>query len=1284
MSNANVPNGHPHNGPGEAAELLPPLPKLALQEASKVASGLKEEVKDIAYWGNNILVIPENQNSLEVFDSQGVPNEDFKKLGQINLNVPQKDNNSQYFSRGKSDDNGDIELTDLPAHINTLFSNEALSVPYVTIQSVVGWYSINKDVSKWQLSTTNNGKYVILFHPATKYFIAYQTINEAGHPLPPRNWTRFDVSILKKLPDDLEKTLIEMQNGVGSIISSINSEKQAAITDTVLTIQDKSGKELFTDKVDQVGRNFCVDPTNPEVIYYCRSINPVEIIKLDMKGDPKSWKPVAAKIPVRYDRVDGLQMDPTGSFFTFAVPQKGVVIVSNDTLEEVGNFAGLRHVSFDTNGDIRAMNVKNEFVVLRTNLDEISRTAKARRLTAKLQGMGDLFKGISGPTGKGGALEAAQAKSYAYLDQYKQRYEQQIVPLITGAKTLADLKKFATDLDGLRTYLSQSDLNPDEVNYMTAEIGKVITVKEKEVANDEVVTAVAEVRAKLTGLNDITAAAELRQQVDDLQAVMHLLDDTVRTDVSDVTSKVTKETARIFRERGGEIVADVQGLMKTVEDELENFDRKADFDDWVDYRLPQLKQKIANISNDCPPELHEVNKELIAARQKLNTLKDTYTEKFKVAYAQIREKAATKNEETAGVLDDDIEGLLSRLRDKRFGSRVQAEQYVGDSPAYKQLLAEIEVLANRDPDRTVELDRKLKVQLAIVYNEIERGSNMRVAETGQQMVKFGDMEFPKWEGHVQEKVKHTVDLTWIADDRSKGAGVGSQDMYGDVGLRITDSHGHTKMVRLYQGQEDESDRRYGNFTNRGVAMNSTYVKQKDFRALKTAYTDWQKGKQSIVRKELEEKREALRTIYNKDRPRDAKRGDEAYMVWAENPERKAEFEVALKDYAHFCAEKQIFTLQAIDRAKTDPAVESANGKGYVPEWSNHWVLDTDTEKYLEEMAQAFKMQLDLQDGLMLLKGHAGTGKDVLMKMFCERTRRPYFAMDCTKWTTEFELSEDITLVAENGASKTVGVPSTVLNAIQTPGAILYLNEINAMPEIAQMFLHALMDEKRAITLKTESGKTIKADKTVLLAASMNPSYPGTYDPQMATRSRMVSLQIDYPSKNRERNDGDPNPNLPLNSSEALRIARGVKSLADFTYDPDMKRNEFVKIWDNAINGIDNGAPQLTAAQKIDLETILALIQFGNNLRVEFIKKVEKGKEARTALPVSQPVTGREMRRCAYMLSQIPDSKKVSSNPEQLARDLLTRFFLTHIDSQEDRALIAKAMAGWTSSKRVAI
>ncbi|MFH1012154.1 MAG: MoxR family ATPase, partial [Candidatus Peregrinibacteria bacterium] len=379
-------------------------------------------------------------------------------------------------------------------------------------------------------------------------------------------------------------------------------------------------------------------------------------------------------------------------------------------------------------------------------------------------------------------------------------------------------------------------------------------------------------------------------------------------------------------------------------------------------------------------------------------------------------------------------------------------------------------------------------------------------------------------------------------------------------------------------------------------------------------------------------------------------------------------------------------LSRMDRVAEAPETEYANGKGYVPKWQNHWVSDPDTESKLEEMAEILEMQHELQEGCMLLKGHAGTGKDVLVKMFCERAKRPYFAIDCTKWTTEYELGEDITLESKDGASQTVKVPSVVLQAITTPGAVMYFNEFNAMNEQAQIFLHALMDEKRSITLKTSSGKTIKADPDVLLIASMNPNYPGTFAPQFATRSRMVSVDVDYPSLLVKPKEGDTNLHPCYNVSEPLRIARSVASLADFTIEGNMERNEFVKIWNKYINHADNDAPPITPTQQFDLEVILALVQFGDKLRTDFIKIFEKTEDSVDALPVTQPITLREMRRCAYFLSKMSDAEKLagSADPDEVARNLLAKFFLTHIDKRTDRDVIQTSMTGnWHSQKRLA-
>ncbi len=332
---------------------------------------------------------------------------------------------------------------------------------------------------------------------------------------------------------------------------------------------------------------------------------------------------------------------------------------------------------------------------------------------------------------------------------------------------------------------------------------------------------------------------------------------------------------------------------------------------------------------------------------------------------------------------------------------------------------------------------------------------------------------------------------------------------------------------------------------------------------------------------------------------------------------------------------------------------------------------------------------DLHEGVLNLKGHAGTGKDVLIKMFANRTNRPYFAIDCTKWTTESDLSEDITLTSKDGATQVISVPSSVLNGIQTPGAMVYFNEINAMPETAQIFLHALWDEKRSMTLKTKSGKTIKADPTVVMVSSMNPDYPGTFKPQFATRSRMVSMQVDYPPllkwtdpSDPRRDQTDTNLNPPYSASEALRLARGIDSLSDLTYEPNMKENGFVKMWDHHVNKIANGSPEPDPIQKVEIETILALVQFGNKLRKDFMLTYDDSRTNKPTVEIHQPLTSRELRRCAYTLNRLPTEVKLRTDPDDMAQEMLRQFFLNNIDDADEVRKIETEMATWSRSLRV--
>ena len=1114
----------------------------------------------------------------------------------------------------------------------------------------------------------------IIFLSEENCFFAFKTKSDEGITLEPRNWKR--VNPMSEIPIELS-TAVEKIIREKMGIKKINEKYSVLVTDIGLNIlknEDLKGRPLISDNIPSIKKNVIPDPSNTDIVYYCQSSSPSELVKLDLSKDSNTWVPIAVDIPNQYEEINNLQLDPSGNFFFFYCRDE-LIIITKDTLQEVKRVSKLTNVTFDNEGNIRAVDKDGFLVILQPNFKELEEVINKRKIQKITYGI-NISNIFDLEVAK---KEEAQKKTEGYenFKELRAQYEEQFSDVLAKTDIKEGMQSLRDGLSKMRAILISQGLKINEVNFILEGIENQIQVKEKESASKNAQEALISIRTSLIGGLSMTSISDARNGLDKVRQHEGLLSVEMRKQVEEVSQELQKKSVELFNLRGIDIVKDVVTIVEKTQRDLDSFSSKYEMDNWLEFTFPQLKARLGSLMRDCPIEADEAYKAIMKAMTDLQNMSATYEEKFKREYVKVREKAVERLDAVVGTLENDIKSIVDRLKTKGFTDRQAAEEYLNSSEAKKAVETEIGMLAGQNSDISKELERALKVKLSNALTEIERGALTQVNESGQQMIMFGKNSFPKWEAKVKEKKERKVDIYFDEDGKTHGPGIKASEILGDVSLSIQTSTGKIEQVRLYEGFKDESEWRLGLLEYRGDSIPPSYLSAEEFKKVKKDFSDWSQGENSKLKKELEKKVNALTELYEK-RQKTKERTEEADEPW------KKEYQEKLKEYAEFSREHNITILKRIDQVKSDPETEYTNGKGYVPEWQSHWVNDPQTEKDLEDMAEAFKMQLDLQEGIFNLKGHAGTGKDVRMKMFCALTNRPYFGIDCTKWTTEFELSEDVVLESKDGASQTLKVPSAVLNGITTAGAVVYFNEFNAMPEQAQIFLHALMDEKRSLTLKTSSGKVIKALPSVLLASSMNPDYPGTFTPQFATRSRMVSLEIGYPPLTRKNGEGDTNPNPPYDASEALRIARGVDSLSDLTYEASIERNEFVKVWDKYVNGIENNAPDLTETQKFDVDATLALVQFANNLRNEFIKIFEKSRDARNALPVSQPITGRELRRCAYALSKINKEEKVTANPEVIVRGLLDKYFLTHIDKKEDQDKIRTTMNTWTSKKRVRV
>lgn len=1136
---------------------------------------------------------------------------------------------------------------------------------------------LNKEKSLGQdngdVQSFGDNRYIIIKDKDCLSFKVYDTQDDRGITTSPNNWRKYDSNTpIDKVPLEIQNHLVNLIR-VPESLKELNNKYSAIITDLSISILPKDnlqGQKIFSEELSGIGDNVIVDPTNENIIYFSQQGSPKDIVRVDMGSEPGTWKTEYAELPKKYPQIKNLRLDPTGAFFLFYT-NDDLVMITKDTLEEVKKMPGVSNVSFDSQGRIRGINAEGHLTLYDVDYDSLG-TALAKRKAQNLTTNVDIENIFSQKNKNEKSYDEATIEN---LEPIKKDWENQILPKIGLVGDINEVLSLRSNLNDLRKVLRSQNMSPDQIQFVTEGIEKAISEKEKEYATQEAEKYLTDVETKLlSGQISISSINELRTLLDKIKPIEGALDLANRERARKLVEDVNKAAMELFGREGSRIIEDLDNLMKGTKDQLEKLVNKNEFDDWMEFRFPQLKARLGGLLQDCPIEAFEAANAITKARTDLVTIADTFNKKFQLEYAQVREKAVERTDTIVKTLSGDVAGLAERLKSKQFTTREEAEQYLGTSEAKRVLEDEIKELGKNNPEAAKELDRSLKVAIANSYGAIERGGTNLIAETGQQMVLFGSTQFPRFEGKVKEKLEVKTDLTFVLDQQSKGPGINPKDFYGDVDVIVTDNKGVKKTSRLYESLQNEDEWRLGMFTYRGDAVPASYVTAENFKVIKQHMNAWENGS---LKEEDKKRREDISAFFA-TRAKRNNREEVADKEWQETYKQK------IKEYGTFCVENHIVFFKRMDHVKKENTIDE-NGKGYVPKWQNHWVADTTTESYLEQMAKHFKMQGDLQEGILNLQGHAGTGKDVLIKMFAskEKGNRPYFAIDCTKWTTEYELAEDVILEAKNGATQTVRVPSSVLSGIQTPGAMVYFNELNAMPEQAQIFLHALFDEKRAMTLKTSSGKTVEALPSILFACSMNPNYPGTFEPQFATKSRMVSMEIDYPALHRKTKDGEPKgKEEPYNASEALRVARGVESLVDFTYELNMDKNEFVKIWDKHINGINNEALPINKSQEFDLHVIRALIQFADRLRTDFKLNFEKSKDSRNALPVSQPLTLREMRRCAYALSNMPDTEKLSADSDSVARGFIKEFFLNNIYKTDDRKKIEDALRVMNSKNRV--
>lgn len=254
----------------------------------------------------------------------------------------------------------------------------------------------------------------------------------------------------------------------------------------------------------------------------------------------------------------------------------------------------------------------------------------------------------------------------------------------------------------------------------------------------------------------------------------------------------------------------------------------------------------------------------------------------------------------------------------------------------------------------------------------------------------------------------------------------------------------------------------------------------------------------------------------------------------------------------------------------------------VPKFQDFWVVNEFVAEQLGELAQYFNMSRRLGKGIVVLEGDAGVGKNILFEMLAHYTNRELFTFACNRKTEKEDLTYAYMYDKERG---TYRASSELVEAIQTPGALVIFDEVNTLPVGVTKLLNSLFDHRRSLFMPF--GQDVLADPSVIFGAAMNPRhYLGTQDLPYEFVDRGLIMPVGYPPEKygKSRNGFAP--------YEAEVIAQYLDKLRP------LKRTEFYRAWDHVINKqSDDGVGRfLNREQEASLRDLHYIVTVANRLR----------------------------------------------------------------------------------------
>jgi hypothetical protein len=255
----------------------------------------------------------------------------------------------------------------------------------------------------------------------------------------------------------------------------------------------------------------------------------------------------------------------------------------------------------------------------------------------------------------------------------------------------------------------------------------------------------------------------------------------------------------------------------------------------------------------------------------------------------------------------------------------------------------------------------------------------------------------------------------------------------------------------------------------------------------------------------------------------------------------------------------------------------------VPELRSNWVITKHTVECLERIIRELNYQRESGQGIVILEGEAGTGKNVLIDLLAHLAKHERFLFACNYQTQKEDFTYEYAFSPQKG---TYRVSAKLLEKLVTPYGFNAFDEINTLPPGVLKMLNPLLDERR--TLFLADGREVSMDPTSYLVGFMNPRhYIGTQELSPEIVSRATFVPIAYPPL--KRKVGGEERFAP---DEALILSRSVRELASLS--PD----EFERAWDIVINGMGRESGLSTDQNRL-LKGLHTIVKVANAVRTQY-------------------------------------------------------------------------------------